>query len=734
MGKTIIVSNRLPVKIIRDDDGLKYEPSAGGLATGLGSIYKQGENVWIGWPGLYIKAREEETEVTLGLASENMQPVFLTEKDIHSFYEGFSNSTLWPLFHYFTQTAIYDDEYWNSYVHVNQIFCAEILKIASPDDIIWVHDYQLMLLPEMLREQLPDASIAYFNHIPFPSYEVFRMLPWREEIIHGLLGADLIGYHTYDDMRHFLSCVSRIIGFDHEMGHLKYQGRFVTVDSLPMGIDYDRFAQAAISKDTQKEVKKFYQSVSSQQLILSIDRLDYTKGIPQRLQALDRFLDKFPEFRGKVSLILLVVPSRDTVEHYKTLKEEVELLVGRINGKYGKLNWTPIHYFYRSLPFHKLSALYSMADVALVTPLRDGMNLVCKEFVASKLDKTGVLILSEMAGSAKELSEAILVNPNDENAIVDALYNALTMPEDEQERRNLDMQNKLQRYNIHNWVEVFMERLAFTKDKQKEHTSRNLIGSIKSKLIQSFSKSERRLLLLDYDGTLSPLRPIPSQASPDETLKTLMNNLTKDERNHVVVISGRDRHTLQDWLGDYPIDFVAEHGVWYKENGQDWRMVEDLMQSWKEEIQPILELYVDRTPGSFIEHKEYSLVWHYRKAEMGLGEIRARELITNLQYLTSNMDIHILEGNKVVEIKNAGVNKGKAALRWIGRDEWDFIFAAGDDWTDEDIFKVMPENAYSVKVGMDTTDARFTIKSCDDMRNLLSSMSKEAERTSDIVS
>lgn len=719
MSKTIIISNRLPITIKKEGEELLFSPSSGGLATALGSIYKKGDNIWMGWPGMFLDDEKEKAEVEKGLHNEHMRPVYLTEEDIKDYYEGFSNSTIWPLFHYFTQYTEYKESLWEAYQRVNRIFCKELLKYAKPGDVIWVHDYQLMLLPEMIREELPDASIGYFNHIPFPSYEIFRLLPWRQQILKGLLGADMIGFHTYDDMRHFLSAVSRIEGLDHEMGHLKTNDRIITVDALPMGIDYDKFANAAISKETHREVKGFYGSLSTDKLILSIDRLDYSKGIPQRLVAFDEFLKKYPEFQGKVSLILLVVPSREHVEQYRQLKEELDLLVGRINGNHGLLNWTPIHYFYRSLPFHKLSALYSMADLALVTPLRDGMNLVCKEFIASKLDKTGVLILSEMAGSAKELSEALIVNPHDQNQLIETIHYGLTMPEDEQVRRNTEMQAKLKRYNIHQWVDVFMSRLHYTKEQQQKMSARHISTKEYKGIVDKYKSSKKRLLLLDYDGTLRPFTTLPSAAKPDKELLEIMDKLVSDERNHIVVISGRDRHALTNWLGHLDIEFVAEHGVWLREKQQDWHMIDDLVTSWKEEIRPILELYVNRTPGSLIEEKDFSLVWHFRKTEAGLGDLRARELISNLQYLTNNMDIQILEGNKVVEIKNSGVNKGKAAMKWLNKENWDFIFAAGDDWTDEDTFRVLPEEAYSIKVGLSSSEAKYNVKSADNIRNIL---------------
>jgi trehalose 6-phosphate synthase/phosphatase len=406
MSKTIIVSNRLPISLRHRNGRFEFKPSAGGLATGLGSIYKEGENIWIGWPGNTVEDPEQRAEIILELHDLKMAPVFLTKEDVEEFYEGFSNETLWPAFHYFTQYMVYNPAHWEAYVRVNEKFCEAILKKAGPEDTIWVHDYQLLLLPKMLREKLPNATIAFFQHIPFPSYEIIRMIPWRKQLLEGMVGADLIGFHTYDDMRHFLSAVGRITGLSSESGYIQAENRIINVDSFPMGIDYDKFANQAKSRKTQSLVREFRKQVEDQKLIITIDRLDYSKGIPQRVQAFAQLLDQHKELHGKVSMIMIVVPSRDKVQSYKELKEEIDLLVGRINSEYSTLNWKPVHYFYRSFPFEELSAFYSMSDIALVTPLRDGMNLVCKEFVASKTHQTGVLILSEMAGASKELQDA----------------------------------------------------------------------------------------------------------------------------------------------------------------------------------------------------------------------------------------------------------------------------------------------------------------------------------------
>ena len=725
MSKTIIVSNRLPVKIAKDESGqLTTQTSEGGLATGLGSIYKEKDNVWLGWPGLAVNKGEERDEITANLKGENMLPVFLTKSEIEEYYEGFCNETIWPNFHYFNQHAVYDDGFWSAYKKVNKKFAAELDEIIEEGDTIWVHDYQLLLLPELIRENHPRSNIGFFLHIPFPSYESFRLLPWRRELLNGVLGSDFIGFHTYDDMRHFLSSVNRLAGIGNTNGQMNVGNRLVMADALPMGIDYDRYHNAAQDPDTLAREVKYRTSLGNVKLILSIDRLDYSKGIPQRLRAFERFLSENEEFREKVSFLILVVPSRDQVPMYAALKEEIELLVGRINGKFGRINWTPIHYFYRSMPLSALSAFYRMSQVALVTPLRDGMNLVCKEFIASKLDKKGVLILSEMAGSAKELSDSILINPNDINQLVDAMKEALTMPEQEQIARMEIMQESLKRYNIHAWVNLFMQRLNYIKDEQ-ENLRTKPIASIKPELLDTYNKTSKRMIFLDYDGTLVGFNTNPDDSKPDAELEGILKKLTNDKNNQVVIISGRGRDTLDKWLSKFDLDFIAEHGVWHKKHGSDWERFVELDNNWQDEFSKVLEVYVDRTPGSFIERKDFSLVWHYRKVETGLGELRSRELTSHLKYLSAERDLQVQEGDMVIEIKNSNVNKGIAAASWIKEKDYDFLFACGDDWTDEDTFKAMPEEAFTVKVGSSFSSAKYRVQDYKEIRVLLSELADQ---------
>ena len=725
MSKTIIVSNRLPVKIQREKHSFEYKPSEGGLATGLGSVYKEGDNIWLGWPGLPVNKAGEREEVTRHLNELNMHPVFLTKADIEEYYEGFSNETLWPNFHYFNQYIIYDDVFWNAYQRVNRKFAKELEGLIEEGDTVWVHDYQLLLLPSMIRELYPNISIGFFLHIPFPSFESFRLLPWRRELLEGMLGSDFIGFHTYDDMRHFLSSVNRLAGIGNTNGQMKVGNRLVMADALPMGIDYDKYAEAASHPDTLAREVRYRTSLGDVRVVLSIDRLDYSKGIPERLKAFEMFLAENKEFRGKVSLLMVVVPSRDTVPMYANLKAEIELLVGRINGKFGRINWAPIHYFYRSFPLHALSAFYRMANVALVTPMRDGMNLVCKEYIASKLDKKGVLILSEMAGSSKELSDAILINPNDEGQYVKALKEALTMPESEQVSRMEIMQQSLQRYNIHAWVKLFMQRLNHVKEEQENLQTKPFTASVKEELLASYNKTKKRVLFLDYDGTLVGFNANPLDSKPDKELKKIIAGLCADEKNRVVIISGRDKEILYKWLSEFPVDFIAEHGVWHKKHQGKWKKFVEVDNSWQDEIHTILENYVNRTPGSFIEKKDYSLVWHYRKVETGLGELRSRELTSHLKYVSAERDIQVQEGDKVIEVKNSNVNKGIAAASWIKKNSFDFFLACGDDWTDEDTFKAMPAKAFTVKVGAASSSAKYRVKDYHDIRALLESLANQ---------
>jgi len=733
MKKIHIVSNRLPFSIKEDGEKVHLEASVGGLATGMKSIYKDYGGNWIGWTGVDCESVEKEKldQIDQLFKQEKCSSVHLNEEEIHLFYEGFSNRTIWPLFHYFTQYADFDKEQWEVYQNVNQKFADAALDTLEDGDAIWVHDYQLMLVPEMIKSKKPNVTVGFFLHIPFPSYEVFRILPWRNEIIKGMLGADLIGFHTYDYERHFFSCVRRLFGYEISFNQIHVEERIIIADSFPMGIDYEKFVKSAqeislkpvVEKsELHKELEKYFLTLPDRKLILSIDRLDYTKGIPNRLKAFQRFLEKYPEFRQKVTLIMLAVPSRGQVDHYQMLKREVDELVGKINGEYGTINYTPIWYFYRSLPFNNLIELYSSCDIALITPVRDGMNLVAKEYVASRINNTGVLILSEMAGVAKEMGEALIINPVDADDMADSIQQALTMPMEEQKSRMTYMKDRIQRYDVFKWASEFVKSLQKAEDIQSDFLAKRITKSISEKLIKQYSNASKRAIFLDYDGTLSPFKKNPQDAMPDQELHDIINNLTKEDKNTVTIISGRDRYTLEKWFEGHKVNLICEHGVWLKMFGGDWEMLSAVNNNWMPNVRPAMESFVDRTPGSFIEEKNYSLVWHYRKAEPEQGELRAKELKDELNTHLANLNLEIMEGNKVIEVKSGGINKGVAALKFLNNKSFDYIMAIGDDWTDEFMFRELPEKAVTIKVGMKHTKAVYKVESVDAVRGLLRKM------------
>jgi trehalose 6-phosphate synthase/phosphatase len=647
--------------------------------------------------------------------------VFLSDESMDRFYHGFCNKTLWPLFHYFPYLTRYEQDYWEEYQNANRAFGEAVLNVLRPDDVCWVHDYQLMLLPRLIRERFPDLPIGFFLHIPFPSFEVFRLLPaaWRTEIIEGLLGASLIGFHTHDYTRHFLGCVLRTSGYEHQLGQLTLRDRVVKVDTFPMGIDFDKFAQAAGAPETEERVAELRQKCTGRKVIFSVDRLDYTKGLINRLRGYELFLKRNPRWRGKVVFVLSVAPSRMGVETYQAMKLEIEQTVGRIVGAYGTVYWTPLIYQYRNLSFDEIVAMYRLCDVALITPLRDGMNLVAKEFLASRTDQTGVLILSEMAGAAKELGEAIIISPFHHGEIATAIEQALALPAEEMVKRNQIMQDRLRRYDVNRWATEFIQTLLATQKVEAACRARSLTGKAHTALVQQYQAAAHRVLLLDYDGTLVPFVGHPQLARPDAEVLALLSALGTEPGNEVAIVSGRPRGDLEEWFGHLPLALVAEHGVWLRPRGGDWRMLRTLSTAWKTQVRPILQLYVDRLPGALLEEKEFSLAWHYRRADPEQAPVRAKELLDDLADYTRNVDVQVLEGNKVIEVRNTGITKGTAAMEWLGGQPAEFILAVGDDWTDEDLFQALPPSAYSVRIGLARTAAKYHLGSHTAVRRLL---------------
>lgn len=718
--RTIIISNRLPIRIEREDNELKFIPSEGGLATGLGSIYQNGNNIWIGWPGIIPRDEHEAQIISDRLAEWNLVPVFLTEKEIEEYYEGFSNEILWPVFHYRPSYAHYKTKYWLAYQKVNEKFCAAtIAQDIKTKDKIWIHDYQLMLLPQLIRNIYSDLTIGYFQHIPFPNDEVFRNIPWRDQLLNGLLGADLIAFHTFNDTQHFLNSCAHILGLNIKNSCLHADGRTIFIEVFPMGIDYEKFSSLANNtavRERAKEIKDYY---ADQKIILTIDRLDYSKGILERLEAFESLLKEYPELIGKVVLYMLVVPSRDKVSQYQLLLNEINRYVGHINATYGTNEWTPIAYFYNSYPIEEIAALYVAADICLVTSIRDGMNLVCKEYIACKEETEGVLILSELAGASKELMEAIQINPNSIDQIREAIHRAIHMSSVEKRIRMKSSIDIVRKFNIRHWVRLFFNRLREIKVYQKQEIARRININTKEAILNNYDNASRRLFFLDYDGTLIGFQKDAEVASPTLALYNLLEMLKKDPKNEIVIISGRPHHVLEEWFGNLNYYLVAEHGTWTNYPSYVWTYTAELSTRWKIPVKHIMTKYSSTTPGAFIEEKTYSIAWHYRRAQTGLGTLRAQELEERLRYLIQHHGLQLIMGEKVIEVKNSELNKGKAAREIVSDYKPDFIFVIGDDTTDEDMFTELTLDAVTIKVGNNKSAAKYYVDTQIDAVKLL---------------
>lgn len=458
--RLLIVSNRLPVTARRSAQGLSLTPAAGGLATGMRRFHEASNGVWIGWPGDVSQFDPDERDELDGvLHSRGIVPVHLSKDQIDRYYHGFSNRVLWPLFHYLIDRVPVHAAGWEAYREVNTAFADVVAAQYQPGDLIWVHDYQLLLLPQLLRERLPTARIGFFLHIPFPSAEVFRILPWRREVLDGLLGADLLGFHISAYTRHFVEAVQQVVGAGTGADHIRVGKHEVGLGAFPMGVEADQFAALANDEAIRAEAAAIRHDAAGRQIVLGVDRLDYTKGIPRRLVSIERLLTARPELSDQMRYIQVAVPSRGEVDSYQKFKRLVEETIGRINGTCSTLRSTPIHYVYQSVSRRQLVALYAAADVMLVTPLRDGMNLVSKEFVATRVNDDGVLVLSEFAGAAAELAGAMMVNPYDVDAVSNTLYQALNMPAEERRTRMQALRRRVHEYDVHHWATEFLQRL-----------------------------------------------------------------------------------------------------------------------------------------------------------------------------------------------------------------------------------------------------------------------------------
>ncbi len=709
MPRILLVSNRLPITAHKRAEGLRVEPSTGGLATGLRSVHDRMESAWIGWPGKTDDLPPADRVTLEGeLTRRRLVPVYLSNEEVEEYYEGVSNGLLWPIFHSLLEHVPLEDIRWDAYQHANERFADAVVANWRDGDLIWVHDYQLMALPAILRARLPRARIGFFLHIPFPTVSIFRTLPFGDRLLRGLMGADVIGFHTASFMRNFSSSLLRGLGVETVVDVARYQGRDVRVGTFPMGIDALAWTRLGKEPEIALEAQKLRETHSCS-IFLGIDRLDYTKGIARRLLAFERLLVDHPALREKVRMIQVAVPSRAEVIAYKRSRQETDTLVGRIQGKFATAKWSPVHYIYRPLGERDVAAMYRAADAMLVTPIRDGMNLVAKEFVAARSDEDGVLILSEFAGAASELAGALRVNPYDIGGTAKAMAHALEMPREERRERMRTLRDRVLAHDARWWSDTFLEALQSVSEHRAGPMSAAHAAGRIERAIERLRHTSERVILLDYDGTLVPFHEHPELAAPDDELYEILHALHRKPRTRVHLISGRTRDVLEDWFGKLPIGLHAEHGLWMRQSPTSaWQRKWAPELPRQERIASIMEEFAQCTPGAEVEYKSSGIAWHWRRAEPEFGESQGRELQVHLIELLSNVGVEVVAGDKVIEVRPHGVHKG-LVLSTVLEDveKGALVLAIGDDRTDEDLFARLPPDSVSIHVGPNESRAEL---------------------------
>ena len=714
--RVILVSNRLPVSIAAGPEGPELSASSGGLATALRELHERGNGRWIGWLGDQSKLSPEQAQRFHEQALEQrLKPVALTASEVALYYDGYSNGVLWPLFHYLIEKVRLDSSNeWRAYVQVNQRFADAVLEELEPGDTVWIHDYQLALVPAMVRRRAPSVRIGFFLHIPWPSSDVFRILPSRVDILTGLLGADLIGFHTESYRHNFIHAAAEVLGIDFGSDSLTWEERTVRVGAFPIGIDIATFERESPEIDELK--KQLLAETPGKKIVLGVDRLDYTKGVPRRLLAIDRLLEREPALRSQLHYIQLAVPTREKVEEYGELRKMVNELVGRINSQHGSPVSSPVQLLYRSVSPDQLLALYRAADVMLVTPLRDGMNLVAKEYVAARIDNRGALVLSEFAGAASELVAAINVNPYDITGIALAVRHAMFMSEEEQRVRMSRLRNIVKGQSVQKWAETFLGELRVVQPSYFPYQS---LPSDLEDVIVRVNRARHRTLLLDYDGTLAPIADLQSLAAPDPRLLELLLKLAGKPNTDIHVVTGRSQESIEPWLDGIPLWLHTEHGFRSRRPDGNWLPAAYPQPAFLEAAGRIMEKYAERTKGTFVEPKAASVAFHYRRA----NPYAAQECLKSLKpELAASLppEAQLLEGHKVLEVRMRGVDKSAAVHTALSHSPEDTaVLAAGDDRTDEDLFAALPKGAVSVKVGPGPTAAQLRVETPSELQALL---------------
>lgn len=685
--RLLVVANRLPVSATRKGDDWHLELSAGGLVSALLGVKQNFETRWIGWAGVNVPDELGQKTLTAALGQNGCVPVFLDDETVDQYYNGYCNNVLWPLFHYIglpqedrlAATRSLQSQF-KAYKHANQKFSDAVYSQYQEGDVVWCHDYHLMYLPKWLKEKNSQMKVGWFLHTPFPSSEIYRTLPLRSELLKAVLTADLIGFHTYDYARHFVSACTRILGVEGTPEGVEDQGKLTRVAAFPIGIDPQRFIEALETDVVKSHIQELRARFAGRKVMLGVDRLDMIKGIPQKLLAFEKFLEENIEWRDKVIFVQIAVPTRTDVYEYQRLTSQVHEIVGRINGRFGTLTTVPIHHLDRSLAFHELCAVYAITDVALITSLRDGMNLVSYEYVACQNDKKGVLILSEFAGAAQSLGAgAILVNPWNVSDVAMSIEDALTMSESERKERHRHNFMHVTTHTAQAWADTFVSELNDTIVEAELRTLRIPPTLPNEQAIEKYKESKNRLMILGFNSTMTAQVEAPRRRGPDQIkemklrlhpgLVDVLDVLCSDPQTTIVVLSGSERAVLDEAFDSFDMWLAAENGMFLRHTHGPWKttMPEHLNMEWVESVQLVFEYFCERTPRSYVEARDTSLVWNYKYADVEFGRVQAQDMLQHLWTgPISNAAVDVVQGGKSVEVRPVGVTKGAAIDRILG--------------------------------------------------------------------
>ncbi|XP_057506889.1 probable alpha,alpha-trehalose-phosphate synthase [UDP-forming] 7 [Actinidia eriantha] len=787
--RMIIVANQLPLKAKRrqDNKGWNFSWDEDSLLLQLKDGLPEDMDVlYVGSLRVDVDPIEQDDVAQILLDRFKCVPTFLPPNILARFYDGFCKKLLWPLFHYMLPYSAdngrrFDRSMWEAYVSANKMFAQKVTEVLNPeDDFVWIHDYHLMVLPSFLRRRFIRLRIGFFLHSPWPSSEMYRTLPVREEILKSLLNSDLIGFHTFDYARHFLSCCSRMLGLEYQSKRgyigLEYYGRTVGVKIMPVGIHMGQIESVMKLADKERKVEELRQKFEGRTVFLGVDDTDIFKGINLKLLAMEQMLMQHQKWQGRAVLVQIANPARGKGIGLEEIQAEIQENCKRINEKFGKPGYEPIILIDRPVSASEKIAYYSIAECVVVTAVRDGMNLTPYEYIACREGKFGtesssdvsgpkksMLVVSEFIGCSPSLSGAIRVNPWNVEATAEAMNEAISMDEAEKQLRHEKHYRYVSTHDVAYWSRSFMQDMERTC---ADHFRRKCWGiglgfgfrvvaldpnfrklSI-DVIVSDYIKAKSRAILLDYDGTVMPQNSI--NKTPSAEVISILNRLCGDPRNIVFIVSGRGRESLNKWFSPCgKLGIAAEHGYFLRwPQNKEWEICSPSSEfGWMQMAEPVMKLYTEATDGSSIERKESALVWQYRDADPGFGYSQAKEMLDHLESVLANEPVAVKSGQFIVEVKPQGVSKGQVAEKIFSSmaengKRVDFVLCIGDDRSDENMFEIIGNavssnilsaytSIFACTVGQKPSKAKYYL---DDTTEVISMLDSLAEATDSPVS